>query len=563
MDMQVMREPMTNLDAAPEFFPSLSWLLHGLLGRELQVIVAKSDDQDATLPVRAVLSSDQLLLPGELAKASASRYAVYRACIAHAVAHLRFSTAGREVGELKPMAVAMISALEDARVERLLARELPGVREWFAQGIALSTQKEDLSFSGLVMRLDRALADPSREDGNFWVQKARTLFEEQAAIDLEDHAAFRKMATVLANDLGQLRVPYRVQHYVVPVSYRDDHGYLWAFPDPPQPPVAISFTSSTPPQTDEDGDAVPPQQAQEAPEIELGRFCYPEWDSRAEIERSDWTTVIEKRPAWRLEAGRQIETLAAERFSMRSTLRFTPGQRRRELEGERLHLDSAVDCMVARRTRRVPDPRLFVGGGSQEVTSSVLVLLDLSESTNDPIYPGGPPLLDLIRSAALTLSEAVAAGRIKDRIAVHGFHSDGRSNVSYYRMLDFGASLGPRSQAMVAQAPGQFSTRMGAALRHASRCLATEHSAHRGILLVTDGAPSDIDVHFPNYLVEDARVAVQDARRMGLRVHGLAVDPGADEYVRRIFTAPDFGIVDRPASLQDRLRSAYSRLCRA
>jgi len=225
------------------------------------------------------------------------------------------------------MAVAMISALEDARVERLLARELPGVREWFAQGIALSTQKEDLSFSGLVMRLDRALADPSREDGNFWVQKARTLFEEQAAIDLEDHAAFRKMATVLANDLGQLRVPYRVQHYVVPVSYRDDHGYLWAFPDPPQPPVAISFTSSTPPQTDEDGDAVPPQQAQEAPEIELGRFCYPEWDSRAEIERSDWTTVIEKRPAWRLEAGRQIETLAAERFSMRSTLRFTPGQR--------------------------------------------------------------------------------------------------------------------------------------------------------------------------------------------------------------------------------------------
>ena len=130
-------------------------------------------------------------------------------------------------------------------------------------------------------------------------------------------------------------------------------------------------------------------------------------------------------------------------------------------------------------------------------------------------------------------------------------------------MLDFGAPLGPRSQAMVAQAPGQFSTRMGAALRHASRCLATEHSAHRGILLVTDGAPSDIDVHFPNYLVEDARVAVQDARRMGLRVHGLAVDPGADEYVRRIFTAPDFGIVDRPASLQDRLRSAYSRLCRA
>ena len=86
-------------------------------------------------------------------------------------------------------------------------------------------------------------------------------------------------------------------------------------------------------------------------------------------------------------------------------------------------------------------------------------------------------------------------------------------------------------------APGRHSTRMGAALRHATAHLAHEASDLKAILLLTDGAPSDIDVHEPRYLVEDARHAVLAARAAGaawlapamgaLLPPRIAVAPGA------------------------------------
>lgn len=543
-------------------FASLRWLLHGLAGREVTAVIGPARGSGArAAPHRPVLDAGRLLLPQDLGAGSVDCDAIFRAAIAHAVAHLRFSVPARALEKLKPMSVAVISAVEDARVERLLAHELPGVRAWFARAIALSSQEEALSFSGLMSRLDRALADPDFIDGNFWVEKARELFEAQAATDLHDYCAFRRIASVLANDLGQLRVPFRAQQYTVPAAYRDDNTYLWQLADPPEPPVAVSFTSIAP--RDPDG-AAAPAQAQPAAsgvETELGRYCYPEWDERAGLMRDDWATVIEKRPAWSEAQPLQMqERSSVNRAVWRVPMRLARSQRRREFEGEHLDLNAAIDSMVAIRTGRVPDARLFLSAQFARVGSSVLVLLDLSESTNDKAISSVQSLLDLERNAALLLARSSLLNRTGDRIAIHGFHSDGREEVSYYRMLDFGKPLDFAAQAMVSQAPGRFSTRLGAAMRHAGHCLGAEAMEQRALLVVTDGAPSDIDVHAPSYLIEDARSAVQGVRRAGIRVHALAVDPTADRYVSRIFGARGYDIVERPASLPAKLRHAYDLL---
>ena len=64
--------------------------------------------------------------------------------------------------------------------------------------------------------------DPALADDNHWVNKARDLFEAQP--DLDDAAAFRRLASVLANDLGQMRVRFNPQQHAVPVPYRDDNS---------------------------------------------------------------------------------------------------------------------------------------------------------------------------------------------------------------------------------------------------------------------------------------------------------------------------------------------------
>ena len=90
--------------------------------------------------------------------------------------------------------------------------------------------------------------------------------------------------------------------------------------------------------------------------------------------------------------------------------------------------------------------------------------------------------------------------------------------------------------------------------------LLAEPAGPRAIVLITDGAPSDIDVFDARYLTEDARAAVLAARRQGVLCHGLVVDPGADAYVRRIFGWRNYRVAETAAQLPRQLGELYDRL---
>jgi nitric oxide reductase NorD protein len=62
--------------------------------------------------------------------------------------------------------------------------------------------------------------------------------------------------------------------------------------------------------------------------------------------------------------------------------------------------------------------------------------------------------------------------------------------------------------------PGYY-TRMGAALRAATRRLAERPERQRLLLLLTDGKPNDLDVYEGRYGLEDTREAVREARAAG------------------------------------------------
>lgn len=539
--------------------PSLTLLLHGLSGREIQ-LQPRRQTALGGLPLRPVLTSTHLLLPDDYtALDGPDRYRLYRAAVAHAVAHLRYSTAGLPTLTLKPMGIAMVSAIEDARVERLLARDYPGVRNWFLEFLQRGVKPTELGFAALVGRMNLALMDPEYQDDNFWVNKARRLFEEQAA-NLTDYAAFRRLASILANDLGQMRVPFRAQRYVVPEAYRDDNSFLWDFNEPNAPtPEPLDLHVKAPQRPDAAAPDEPLSQPMAA-EIELGRQTYPEWDAQLSLMRMDWCTVIEKRPAWqgqRATATRDapalplVPLIRSRRLSRRQRLR-------RQWEGDDIDLNAAIEAMLDQRLKLSPDLRLFTRAGREEQASSILVLLDLSESTNDCPGTSMESILDIEKKAALLLVQSVMHSG--DRIAVHGFSSNTRAEVNYYRLLEFGAPLDEVAIAMIRSVPGRYSTRMGAALHHAVACLSHEPNDYRAIVMVTDGAPSDIDTFKADYLIEDARAAVHEGRRAGVQTFCVALDPQAGPYVRRIFGWDNYRIVDDPNRLPTQLSTLYNRL---
>lgn len=524
----------------------LALLLQGLSLCQVEVQVAPPGSAAAQ---RAVLSPAHLLLPVALDTP------LRRAAVAHAAAHLLHSRPAQSSAGLKPMSRSVMGAMEDARVEALLMRRLPGVRPWFLAPLRAALQARGLGFTAWISRLGLALIDDHYADDSHWVHKARSGFDRACATHgLEDAAAFRALASVLANDLGQMRVRMEAQQDAVAVAYRDDNSYLWShaalaedstpiqapIPSPPTPP---------PPPTEGtaavDGEGLPPT---------LHR--YPEWHHRSAVLRTDWCTVREHAAPPTPPSATALRNPARERPQQPAPGR---GQRlRRQWEGEEWDLDALIDLHIARRLRQAPDARVFQRVVRTPEDLSLLILLDLSQSTAEPAQPGGVAVLALEQQAALLLTAAARADGVP--VAIHGFSSDTRHRVNYWRLLDFDGSLSDHATSVVRSARAHGSTRLGAALRHATALLAPRTTPQRALVVLTDGAPADIDAPDPQHLVEDARHAVRAARATGMAVRALAVGTDAGTSARRIFGARQVQTLPGASQLPRALARAYARL---
>lgn len=109
---------------------------------------------------------------------------------------------------------------------------------------------------------------------------------------------------------------------------------------------------------------------------------------------------------------------------------------------------------------------------------------------------------------------------------------------------------------------GQLSTRMGAAIRHATAALAAQRSSKKLLLVITDGEPADVDVRDPQYLRHDTKKAVEAATRQGVSTYCMSLDPRADQYVSRIFGERHYLVVDKVERLPEKLPVLYAGLTR-
>jgi hypothetical protein len=548
-----------------------------------------SASQDSKRGKRVSIVNDAIRMPPAFEVfPGQSGAALYRAAAAHAAAHLVYSTQQFPMRALRPIQVALVSLIEDARVERLAMLQLPGLcRLWQAFHVALPSFT--VSAVSLMARLSRALIDERYADDNPFVQKGRRMFAEAAA-RLNDQQISREIGNLLGNDLGQMRVQFNFKTYVIEPLYRDDNLFLWDLGDARQAPAEEQETiqqavkleqqeggEQSEAQLDDDTRAEgEPDQAQldaaradDAAGIEellAQPYLYDEWDYLIGLDRPAWCTLFEKPPALGDPHAidqvlrRNEDTLNRLTSLIKAVQVQRPRRLRRQLDGDRLDLDACIDATVDLRVGRTPDPRVHQRLGRNSRDLAVLVLLDLSQSTNDWVPSAGTSVLNLAREATALVAHAM--DQLGDDFAIHGFDSNGRHEVEYYRFKDFDEPYGELARARLAGMRGQLSTRMGTALRHAGRFLRTRHCAHRLILLITDGEPHDIDVHDKQYLMFDAKRAVEDQRRHGVSTFCLSLDPAADQYVTRIFGARNYLVLDQLRRLPEKLPALYLRLTR-
>ncbi|WP_454631521.1 VWA domain-containing protein [Bradyrhizobium cenepequi] len=502
--------------------------------------------------------------------------ALFRAAAAHAQAHLVLGNGLFPVGTLKPLQIALVNLIEDARIETLAMRQLPGLRRLWAP-YHVATPSGVVAAPTLMARMARALFDAAYVDDDSLVAKGRAMF--QAALPrIADPAISREIGMLLGNDLGQMRVQFNVKTYVVEPVYRDDGLGLWDFGEnaPPSgevmelPVDAVRADRQEAP----DGDSSEPDEQGEA----LGRgrpvapdqrgtiiAKYPEWDRALGIERPEWTTVREV--AAHAGDPRLIEAALDHADALRSRIgRLVRGVRigrtirlNRQHEGHDIDIDAALDAGIALRIGQEPDPRVFRSSTSVHRDLAALLLIDVSESTRDRLASGAT-ILDVERLAVAVLAEAM--GRLGDPFGLLAFASDGREDVRMTTVKSFDEPYDRSCVARLAGLRSGLSTRLGTALRHAGKVIGKTNSGRKLVIVLTDGEPSDIDVSDPLDLVEDARRAAVGLKNAGIDAYGVVLGKAGIHAASRIFGRGNTMMVHRIEDLPGRLSELYFRLAR-
>lgn len=523
---------------------------------------------------------------------------LHRAAACHAAAHGLYGRAAFEAGDLSLRQRELVGLMEDARVEALAMARFPGLRRLW-KGFHATGEAGDLRFPALVRRLACALLEESLNDPNHWVRKGVRSFYGQRQ-RWEDPWLAREIGLELARDLGQMRIVMNEGERLHWVDYRDDNHHLWTQEETvlqegvagapevesTQAPKAallretgqgdvLGLAEAHGPESESRDWLLRNVDAEEAvleyrrvPQIrEAPAQTYGEWDYRIQLVRARWCKVYE-RPADEGSADWVDPALRRYRHAVLRLQRIIRAVRlenlkrvRRQPDGDELDLDAAINALVSLHNGEAPDMRLHSRARPlHECGLASLVLLDLSESANDPLSNAGQTLLELTREAALVLGQALQT--LGEPFGIHGFCSRGRHAVNYTRFKDFEDAFDAAVMARLAGMEGRYSTRLGAGLRHATRQLAERTEPRKSLIVLTDGVPSDIDVFDSEYLGHDARYAVHEALRAGVQVFCLNVGSSGRSRMLRMFGARRFRSLRRVDHMPDLLPEILMMLMR-
>ena len=523
---------------------------------------------------------------------------LYRAMAAHMAAHLIYTdTPQGDADMLSPAQRFFIGLAEDARVEYCAGTDFPGMKTLWKRLLPKPDDSYQYEHRGmpLIEAMVRHLLDPEAPTGDADIDAIIARFHEQVPGRDLDTEFSRDIGLALHNvlvarkDLPSLRILEKLR-----VPWRDDNRFIWStdeedwidttvyLPQKEQVRKYVSvmeFINEVDVETAGDDaqeiwvlsselfpyeDYGVSYNEMEGKEPIIGPFHHHEWDYQVQLHRPSWVSVYEHRP--RRGDPEVVDKVLTEHRGITHRLRQIIDRlrpqglvRERKLEdGDVLDLNAAVDAMVMLRIGLNPDPRITMRYKLNRRDLAALILLDLSESTNDKVRGSEKTVLELTREACALLSYAIEG--IGDPFAIHGFNSDGRHDVRYFRFKDFDHHFDDEVKSRLAGMQGGYSTRMGAALRHAGDKLLQRGEKNKLVLLITDGEPADIDERDPQYLRMDTKKAVEELRRKGILTYCLTLDPHADMYVSRIFGATNYTVVDNINRLPEKLPSLFASL---
>jgi Mg-chelatase subunit ChlD len=291
-------------------------------------------------------------------------------------------------------------------------------------------------------------------------------------------------------------------------------------------------------------------------------FYYNEWDKDLSDYKMNWCRVLERIPGpdkspYLRDARKRLHGLIA--LTRRQFMRFKPStfqKLRAQSYGDDLDVDSLIKEVVDKRAGSSFSENVYVRRDKTVRDVAVLFLLDASASTEEKV--ADRRVIDIQKDAVVVMTEAL--NQLGDQYAVYGFNSEGRFKVNMLAIKTFSESGGHGLGNRLGDMEPDGLTRLGVALRHATRQLAAAEAKVKLLIILTDGRPYDLDYGDLPYAVADTKKAVMEARKERIHPFIITSDKEGADYLKQITRWTQSIVLPRVELLPFMLPAVYKRL---
>ncbi len=266
-------------------------------------------------------------------------------------------------------------------------------------------------------------------------------------------------------------------------------------------------------------------------------------------------------------------------------------QRQPKVEvGDEFDFNALLQARLDLRCGISPDERIYSRRERMRRDLGAAFLVDLSASTDDPLEKPEPEpfdedeyyklrdphmdfdltatpeptrrIIDVQREAMLVMAAALES--LGDDHGIYGFSGYGRDCVEFYVAKELGEAYGAHTLRAIGAMQPKRSTRMGPAIRHATRKLVAAGYAQKLMLILSDGFPQDCD-YGPDrgeheYGVQDTAKALAEAEAKGIDTFCVTVDRSGHDYLARMCPSANYLIIDEVEDLPAALTKVYQAL---
>lgn len=287
---------------------------------------------------------------------------------------------------------------------------------------------------------------------------------------------------------------------------------------------------------------------------------YDEWDGKKRIYLPRFCKVyprlqVKTKPEYYKNTLAKYKTTLNGLRKMLMNVNNKQQEQRRQIQGDMFDLDALTDLYTDIHSDTSPDDRVYISSRKKEKDLAILVLLDISLSSDG--YAAGNRVIDVEKEASILFGEILNEFDIE--FAIDGFYSKTRNFSTYLTLKDFHENWQVAKYKIGAAEPNGY-TRIGPALRHAGARMDQLEVKNKWIILLSDGKPNDYDKYEGQHGIQDIKQALRELNERKINTYALAVEAQARYYLPQMFGQNHYQILTSPEALLKSLAKLYEKI---